>query len=86
MLSQAQRSAILEMNSQQVSIREISRLLKVSRQVIRQVLHSNSTQVPEIQRAEKAEPHRQQILDLLNTCKGNLVRVHRREAVTAPQP
>jgi hypothetical protein len=37
--------------------------------------------VPEIQRAEKAEPHRQQILDLLSTCKGNLVRVH--EELTA---
>ena len=76
MLSQAQRSAILEMNAQRVSIREISRLLKLSRQVIRQVLRSKSTQVPEIQRAEKAEPYRQQILDLLSTCKGNLVRVH----------
>jgi hypothetical protein len=32
--------------------------------------------VPEIQRAEKAEPYRQQILDLLISCKGNLVRVH----------
>jgi transposase len=32
--------------------------------------------VPEIQRPEKAEPYRQQILDLLNSCKGNLVRVH----------
>ena len=81
MLSQAQRSAILEMNSQQVSIREISRLLKLSRQVIRQVVRSKSTQVPEIQRAEKAEPYRQQILDLLSTCKGNLVRVH--EELTA---
>src|SRR5471032_1360524 len=81
MLSQAQRSAILEMNAQQVSIREISRLLKLSRQVIRQVLHSKSTQVPEIHRAEKAEPYRQQILDLLSSCKGNLVRVH--EELTA---
>jgi hypothetical protein len=32
--------------------------------------------VPEIQRPEKAEPYRQQILDLLASCKGNLVRVH----------
>jgi hypothetical protein len=37
--------------------------------------------VPEIQRAEKAEPYRQQILDLLASCKGNLVRVH--EELTA---
>ncbi len=81
MLSQAQRTAILEMNSQRVSIREMARLLHLSRQVIRQVLRSNSTLVPEIHRAEKAEPYRQQVLDLLSTCKGNLVRVH--EELTA---
>ena len=59
MLSQAQRSAILEMNAQQISIREISRVLRLSRQTIRQVLLSKSTLVPEIQRPEKAEPYRQ---------------------------
>jgi len=32
--------------------------------------------VPEIDRPEKAEPYRQQILELLASCKGNLVRVH----------
>ena len=56
--------------------REIARLLNLSRQSVRKVLRSNSTAVPEIQRAEKAEPYRQQILELLHTCKGNLVRVH----------
>ena len=76
MLSQALRSAILEMNAQQVSKREIARVLKLSRQSVRKVLRSNSTAVPEIQRTEKAEPYRQQILDLLAACKGNLVRVH----------
>ncbi len=81
MLSQAQRSAILEMNAQRISIREISRVLRLSRQTIRQVLRSNSMLVPEIQRTEKAEPYRQQILDLLANCKGNLVRVH--EELTA---
>jgi len=81
MLSQAQRSAILEMNAQRISTREISRVLRLSRQTIRQVLRSNSVLVPEIQRAEKAEPHRQQILHLLDACKGNLVRVH--EELTA---
>jgi hypothetical protein len=43
---------------------------------VRKVLRSNSTALPEIQRAEKAEPYRQQILELFDTCKGNLVRVH----------
>jgi transposase len=45
------------------------------------VLRSKSTLVPEIQRPEKAEPYRQQILELLANCKGNLVRVH--EELTA---
>ena len=56
-------------------------MLQVSRLSVRKVLRSNSTHVPEIQRAEKAEPYRQQILELLISCKGNLVRVH--EELTA---
>jgi transposase len=59
-----------------VSKHEIARVLKLSRPTVRKVLQSNSTNVPEIARAEKAEPYRQQILDLLPSCKGNLVRVH----------
>jgi transposase len=76
MLSQAQRTAILELSAQGVSKRAIARVLQLSRLTVRKVLQSNSTQVPEIQRAEKAEPYRQQILELLISCKGNLVRVH----------
>ena len=76
MLSQAQRTAILELSAKGVSKREIARVLRLSRLSVRKVLSSNSTDVPEIQRPEKAEPYRQQILDLLVSCKGNLVRVH----------
>jgi transposase len=76
MLSQAQRTAILELSAKRVSKREIARVLQLSRLSVRKVLRSNSTQVPEIQRAEKAEPYRQQILDLCISCQGNLVRVH----------
>ena len=76
MLSQAQRTAIVELLAKGVSKREIARVLKVSRLTVRKVLRSNSTCVPEIQRAEKAEPYREQILELLGSCKGNLVRVH----------
>ena len=57
-------------------MREIARVLRLSRLTVRKVLQSNSVSVPEIQRPEKAEPYRQQILDLLASCKGNLVRVH----------
>ena len=76
MLSQAQRTAILELSAKQVSQHEIARVLQLSRLSVRKVLRSNSTQVPVIQRAEKAEPYRQQILELWISCKGNLVRVH----------
>jgi transposase len=81
MLSQAQRTAILELSAKGVSKREIAHVLRMSRLSVRKVLRSNSSDLPEIQRAEKAEPYRQQILDLLTSCKGNLVRVH--EELTA---
>jgi transposase len=70
MLSQEQRTTILELNKQSVSKREIARVLGISRVAARKVLRSNSTTVPELQRAEKAEPHRQQILELFDQCQG----------------
>src|SRR5208282_1502072 len=76
MLSQAQRTTILELHAQRVSKREIARVLGISRVAVRKVLRSKSTAVPELHRSEKAEPHRQQILELFDQCKGNLVRVH----------
>ena len=76
MLSQAQRTTILELHAQGVSKREIARVLGISRVAVRKVLHSNSIAIPELQRPEKAEPYRQQILELFDQCKGNLVRVH----------
>lgn len=76
MLSQAQRTAILELHAQGVAKREIARVLGISRVAVRKVLRSNSSAVPELQRSEKAEPYRQQILQLFDSCQGNLVRVH----------
>jgi len=76
MLSQRQRTTILELHVQGVKKSEIARLLGVSRLSVRKVLRSNSAEVPILQRAEKAEPYRQRILELLPRCKGNLVRVH----------
>ncbi len=75
MLSQSQRTAILELHAQKVSTREIARVLKVSRLTVREVLRSGSAQVPAMARAEICDPYRQQILELLPRCKGNLVRV-----------
>ena len=76
MLSQTQRTTILELHSQGVSKREIAKLMGVSRPTVRKVVRSKATQVPELQRLEKAEPYRQRILELVSNCKGNLVRVH----------
>ena len=76
MLTQTQRAAILQLHSQQVPKREIARLLEISRQSVRRVLKANSASVPKIERSEKPTPYRQQILELLPACKGNLVRVH----------
>ena len=43
---------------------------------MRKVLSSGTPDVPHLERASRAEPHRQQIVELLVQCKGNLVRVH----------
>ncbi|PYU44936.1 MAG: hypothetical protein DMG54_07690 [Acidobacteria bacterium] len=75
MLSQNQRTTILELHAQGVSKREIARVLNISRLSVRKVLRANSAEVPKLLRPEKAEPYRQQILELLDSCKGNLVRV-----------
>ena len=76
MLSQAQRTTILELHKQGVAKREMARVLGVSRVAVRKVLRSNSTAVPALQRVEKAAPYRQQILEFFEKCRGNLVRVH----------
>ena len=76
MLNRSQRTTILELAGQGVSKREIARALGVSRLSVRRVLRARSAEVPELDRGEKAEPYRQQILELLHQCKGNLVRVH----------
>lgn len=75
MLSQNQRTAILELSGQGVSRHEIARVLKLSRGTVKKVLRSGSAAIPPMERAEKCEPYRQQILELIGSCKGNLVRV-----------
>lgn len=76
MLSKEQRTTILELHAQGVSKGEIARLLGISRLSVRKVLRAGSAEVPHSDRPEKATAHRQQILELLASCKGNLVRVH----------
>ena len=69
MLSQSQRTTILELHAKGMNKREIAKLLNLSRQSVRKVLRSNSTAVPKIEREEKAEPYRQQILELLHRAR-----------------
>ena len=76
MLDQALRSAILVLHAQSHSIRAIARAVKVSRDTVKRVLKAGNHEPPEIERNEKAETYRDEILELLNICKGNLVRVH----------
>ena len=76
MLSRKLRIAILELSKKGRRIRPIARALKVSRQTVKKVLDSQSSEPPEVFRPQKAEPYREQILELHEVCKGNLVRVH----------
>ena len=76
MLDQSTRAAILKLHEQGHSIREIARAMQLSRGAVRHVLRAATDQVPQLERPEKATPYREQILELYQRCKGNLVRVH----------
>ncbi len=76
MLKREQRMSVLELHTKGVSKRQIARLLRVSRGAVARVIQSQGATVPQIERAEKADPYRQDIEELLKDCSGNLVRVH----------
>ncbi len=76
MLDQSSRVAILRLHEEGHGTRAIARALGVSRGAVRDVLTAGTAEVPELIRAEAAEPYREQILELLPLCKHNLVRVH----------
>jgi len=76
MLSKNQRMTILELHGQGMKLRQIAKALRISRQAVRKVIRSNSSEVPSIPRSERAQPHRQRLLELYASCSGNLVRVH----------
>ncbi|MGA7121530.1 MAG: hypothetical protein WBY94_15605 [Polyangiaceae bacterium] len=76
MIDQTTRSAILRLRSEGHGTRAIATALGISRGAVKRVLAAGSDQVPHLERAELAEPHRDDILSLYASCKGNLVRVH----------
>ncbi len=75
MLTTELRTAILELIARGISRREISRTLGVSRMTIRRVVRSGTKEAERLSRPEKAETHREEILELFHLCQGNLVRV-----------
>ena len=76
MLNQRTRTAILELFGKGVGKRAIARTLKLSRGVVRDVIQSDSVTPPPFKRVELAEPHQREILELFDSCAGNLIRVH----------
>jgi len=76
MLDRDLRAAILTLQQQGRGVRAIGRAVGVTRRSVRRVLGSGSAEVPQLERAEKAEPHEEQIRELFSRCEGNLVRVH----------
>ena len=76
MLDQTIRSSILTLREAGHGTRAIARALHISRNAVKAVLAEGVAAPPPIVRAEKAEPHRDEILELHASCKGNLVRVH----------
>ena len=76
MLDEKTRSTILTLAKKKVTMRRIAKELKISRSSVKKVVLSQSSQPPAIPRPEKAEPYRDEILELYASCRGNLVRVH----------
>jgi transposase len=76
MLDEHTRAAILKLHEAGHGKRAIARTLKLSRVAVRKVIASGSYQVSVLDRAEKAEPYHDAILEQFARCKGNLVRVH----------
>ena len=76
MLDEKTRNAVLTLASKKISMRRIAKLLGISRNSVKEVIASKSSQPKTISRPQKAQPYREMILELYTSCRGNLVRVH----------
>jgi len=76
MLDQTTRATILKLREAGHGTRAIALALDLSRGAVKRVLAGGQAAPPALARAEKAEPHRDLILELFERCAGNLVRVH----------
>jgi transposase len=69
------RTAILKLAARGIGKRAIARTLGLSRRSLQKVLASGLAEPPALQRPHKAAAHREKILALHASCRGNLVRV-----------
>lgn len=76
MLDEATRSAILTLHTKGHGSRTIAHSLGVARSTVRRVIDNGQAKVPELARAELADPWRETILDLQRRYEGHLGRVH----------
>jgi hypothetical protein len=76
MLDEDTRTAILRLHAEGHGSRKISRALGIARDSVRRIISSGTSTVPPLMRAERAEPWREQILDLYARYEGHLGRVH----------
>lgn len=76
MLDEDTRTAILRLHAEGHGSRKISRALGIARDSVRRIISSGSSAVPPLMRAERAEPWREQILELYVRYEGHLGRVH----------
>ena len=76
MLDEDTRTAILRLHVQGHGSRKISRALGIARDSVRRIISSGTSTVPPLLRAERAEPWREQILELYARYEGHLGRVH----------
>jgi hypothetical protein len=70
------RTTVLELAKKGWTIRRIAVALNVSRKAVEGIIKSGEAKPPVIIRPEKAESHRDRIVELYADCRGNLVRVH----------
>jgi hypothetical protein len=75
-LDEDTRTAILRLHVQGHGSRKISRALGIARDSVRRIISCGSASVPPLLRAERAEPWREQILELYARYEGHLGRVH----------
>jgi len=76
MLDEKIRSTILALHAAGHGKRAIARMLGVSRNATKQVIAAGTSEVPMLDRVEKAEPYHNEIVAQFAECQGNLVRVH----------